>query len=564
MDTAATVAQSSSSAPLRQHSNENLLKIDTHDKYSTVGSIKKLIAKELSRDANASGPLFAGMKRINKNPQNSFLFMAFETEEDRVAASQELQKLMYRGKQWVEVAVSDRDLQLTHKGSVKRPRLEDASKLTQYEGYSMEKQLHLKKAHCLGIMKSILPPKVYGWEAHSKRFIEVVESPILEGYRNHVNLSFGRTASGAATVGFQIGSMVEGLATIESAVDKDIVTMNILAKLVAEAVMKVVHGFLLAEKGSLDVFNKVEGMGFWRKLQVRHNVKGEVLLDLELDEDSTTAEIFREVKEGLVAALADDGLTEALQKASGENTAKVVSVQYHKHTGISSLPLDAPRIILYGSATLTEYLGGLRYELSPTAFFQVNTPGMARMLEKVANVAELSSGTTLLDLCSGTGTIGLSLAHSVKRVVGIEVVESAVENARRNAAANGITNATFYCGRVEHLLPSVINGLSAEDRQDIVAILDPPRAGVSSTVLKWIRGTPTIRRIVYISCEQKALERDCPGLTKPSTKAYRGVPFEVTSGFAVDLFPHTHHVEMVAVLTRLPEEDEAATTPEEE
>ncbi|RHW74503.1 Ribosomal protein L11 methyltransferase (PrmA) [Trypanosoma brucei equiperdum] len=175
---------------------------------------------------------------------------------------------------------------------------------------------------------------------------------------------------------------------------------------------------------------------------------------------------------------------------------------------------------------------------------------MELLLRETVAVAELTPETTLLDLCCGTGTIGIALAKHVKRVIGIELVESAVRDARLNAERNGVRNATFNCGRVEHLLPSVISQLSPEDRKDIVAILDPPRAGVTPTVLKWIRGTATIRRLVYISCEQKALQRDCPPLTKPATKAYRESPFNVVAGFAIDMFPHTPHVEMVAVLSR--------------
>ncbi|CAC9484877.1 tRNA (Uracil-5-)-methyltransferase/Protein-L-isoaspartate(D-aspa rtate) O-methyltransferase (PCMT)/ubiE/COQ5 methyltransferase family/Conserved hypothetical protein 95/Methyltransferase small domain/Methyltransferase domain containing protein [Leishmania donovani] len=547
---------------LHEHSNANLLKIDTHDTYSTVGTIKKLIVKALPAEQREAPPqpLLKGLIRINKNPKNAYLFMAFKTPEDRAAASAVLQTISHRGRPWTETSVSPRDLELTHKGGVKRRRDGDdgdgSSKLTQYEHLHMEEQLNRKKRHCLNVMRRILPAGVYGYAAFQDRFAGILTSPVTEGYRNHVNLSFGFCADGSTpALGFQQGSLVEGTAAVLPATlpDKDIVTMNSAAKVVAAALMDMCMEFRDVAKGGLDVFNKVKASGFWRKLQVRHNVKGEVMMDVEADAASTTADVWAAVRQRLVEVFACEEMRVKLVAATGLSTAAVVSLQCHTHTGISSLPLDVPREVLYGAPTLTEYLAGLCFELSPTAFFQVNTPGMETMMMKVAEVAELSAGTTLLDLCSGTGTIGLTLSKHVKRVIGIELVESAVANARRNAQQNGITNTEFHCGRVEHLLPSVISGLPAEDRGDIVVILDPPRAGVNSTVLRWIRGMETIRRVVYISCEQKALERDCPGLTKPSTKAYRGTPFEVTAAFAVDLFPHTHHVEMVAVLTRRPE-----------
>lgn len=548
---------------LQEHSNANLLKIDTHDKYSTASAIKRLIRGALPEGPSETTPqpLLKGLLRINKNPKNPCVFFAFATPEDRTSALALLQTIKHRGRSWVEVPVTSRDLNLTHKGGggVKRPRSGDGdaassggSKVAQYEHLPLDQQLERKKRHCLDVMKAIVPPRIFGWDAYAKRFLGVYTSAITEGYRNHVNLSFGLAEDGSPALGFQKGALVEGTAAIEPATlaEKNVVTMHAIAKVAATALMEICMEFYPAERGGLQVYDKIKAAGFWRKLQVRHNVRAEVMMDIELDTGNVADEVLEQVKQKLRSVFSSRELLQRLRDASGLDTATVVSLQYHTHSGNGSIPYEAPRHVVFGAATLTEYLAGLEYELSPTAFFQVNTPGMELMLSHVQEVAGLTKGTTLLDLCSGTGTIGLTLASHVKRVVGIELVESAVENARRNAERNGIANAEFHCGRVEALLPSVINGLSVDDRKDIVAILDPPRAGVNSSVLKWIRGTETIRRVVYISCEQKALERDCPGLMKPCTKAYRGDPFEVTAAFAVDLFPHTHHVEMVAVLTR--------------
>ncbi|RNF15272.1 methyltransferase [Trypanosoma cruzi] len=542
---------------LHEHSNENLLKFDTHDKYSTISAIKKMIMKSLPPPKTNAPPqpLFNGLLRMGKNPNTPLLFMAFRTPEDSTAAAELLRGVFFRGrKQWQELPVTQRDLQLTHKGSSrKRSRGGEVlgqSKVAQWEGLAMEEQLARKKAHCLRVTEAIAPPG----DKYAELFAGVHVSPELTGYRNHVQLSFGYSETGEPSIGFLKGAMIEGTCAIHSALGKDIVTMNPLAKQVAEAVMSVCHLFLLPEKGGLMVFDKVKQQGFWRKLQVRHNVLGEVMVDMELDIDSAEASVVSEVKTHLINTLFSEGLRAKLSMISGKETASVVSAQYHHGTGISSSSVDEPRHILFGTPTLTEHLLGLRFELSPTSFFQVNTSGMELLLCETAKVAALGPKTTLLDLCCGTGVIGLTLAKHVKRVIGIELVESAVSDARQNAKRNDIANATFCSGRVEHLLPDIINSLPEEDKTDIVAILDPPRAGVTTTVLKWIRGTPTIRRVVYISCEQKALERDCPSLTKSTTKAYRGLPFELVASFAVDLFPHTPHVEMVAVLARLQEE----------
>ncbi|KAH9601266.1 (Uracil-5)-methyltransferase family [Trypanosoma melophagium] len=539
---------------LREHSNENLLKFDTHDKYSTTSAMKKLIMKELPPPKTNAPPepLFNGLLRMGKNPNTPLLFMAFQTPEDSAAAAVLLRGMQFRGKRkWREVPVTQRDLQLTHKGggSKKRPRDEvtaGQSKVAQWEGYTMEEQLARKKARCMQVTRGIIPTNV----PNERIFAGIHPSPQQSGYRNHVQLSFGYTGNGKPSIGFLKGAMVEGTCAIDSVLEKDIITMHPLAKVVASAVLSVYDEFVSPEKGGLEVFDKMKQRGFWRKLQVRHNVLGEVMVDMELDIESIDTSLANHVKERLSSVLQSDTLKERLQEVHGTNTASVVSAQYHHGTGISSLPQDLPRHTLFGKPTLTEHLSGLQFELSPTSFFQVNTPGMELLLRETVKLAELHSATTLLDLCCGTGTIGLTLAKYVKRVIGIELVESAIRDAKLNSERNNVNNTTFYCGRVEQLLPDILNALPKEDRGDIVVILDPPRAGVTSTVLKWIRGTPTIRRVVYISCEQKALERDCPALTKPTTKAYRGMPFDVTSTLAVDLFPHTPHVEMVAVLAR--------------
>ncbi|CBH09015.1 hypothetical protein, conserved [Trypanosoma brucei gambiense DAL972] len=546
--------QAKGSVPLRTHSNENLLKFDTHDKYSTVASVKKAIMRSLPPPKTnvPPQPLFTGLLRMAKSPNTPLLFLAFETPEHRAAAAEMLSTMSFRGrKPWHEVPVTPRDLQLTYKGAGrKRERTEDAegrSKVTQWGGCPMEEQLQRKKEHCLQVMRAIT---LGGGTEYEKLFTGIHPSPHQTGYRNHVQFTFGFTEAGEPTIGFLKGSVIDGIYAVESVLEKDIETVNPLAKLVADAVMTVYHLFKPLEKGGLEVYDKIKEEGFWRRLQVRHNVLGEVMVDAEMDTESVAEDIVASVKAQLVAALQGETLRKKLCAAHGKDTANIVSVQYHHGTGMNPAPPEAPRHVLFGSATLTEHLLGLQFELSPTSFFQVNTAGMELLLRETVAVAELTPETTLLDLCCGTGTIGIALAKHVKRVIGIELVESAVRDARLNAERNGVRNATFNCGRVEHLLPSVISQLSPEDRMDIVAILDPPRAGVTPTVLKWIRGTATIRRLVYISCEQKALQRDCPPLTKPATKAYRESPFNVVAGFAIDMFPHTPHVEMVAVLSR--------------
>lgn len=561
---------------LQEHSNANLLKINTHDKYSTVGAIKKYIAKQLAGNAVLQTPplpLLRGMQRIGKNPKNPHIFLAFATAEDRDAAQAALTTLTYRSKVWAVEEVTEKDLSLTHKGQqraeeTERKRPRPADNVTPEGGVRTEvlgvnlwatvplaEQLERKEKHCLKVMRAILPPNSQnGFVSYKLRFKNVFSCEKTEGYRNHVNFSWGFDRDGKPILGFNEGAIVDGKVFVQKATIESAVTTHPLAIVVADALQELHDVSFAASNGAITVTTRNTGHGFWRRAQVRHNIRGEIMICLELDKDNGVKEgcglTFQDMLDRIVAALTNEALREKLRSSSGLAEAQVVSIQYFTHSGTTSCPMEVTRTTIFGSSVLTETLCGLSFDLSPSAFFQVNTAGMELMMERVRESAALSPTTTLLDLCCGTGTIGLCLARYVKKVIGIEIIDAAVANARENAKRNGISNATFVAGRLEHFLPDVINSLSTEDRQDVVAILDPPRAGVNTTVLKWIRCTEAIRRVVYISCEQKALENDCPGLTKPPTNSYRGTPFEVESGFGVDLFPHTPHVEMVAVLAR--------------
>jgi tRNA (uracil-5-)-methyltransferase len=122
------------------------------------------------------------------------------------------------------------------------------------------------------------------------------------------------------------------------------------------------------------------------------------------------------------------------------------------------------------------------------AFFQVNTTGAEALCELLRSLVGATKETVLLDVCCGTGTLGLSLASSVKRLIGIEMCAPAVEDARANAARNGITNALFIAKKAEEATLSVLENLSAAEKRSLVAIVDPPRAGLHTDVLKALRG----------------------------------------------------------------------------
>ena len=175
--------------------------------------------------------------------------------------------------------------------------------------------------------------------------------------------------------------------------------------------------------------------------------------------------------------------------------------------------------------------------LSPRSFYQVN-PAQTEVLYRLAlDSADLTAEDTVIDLYCGTGTISLMAARQAGSVIGIEVVADAVRDAAANAAHNGITNATFIAGDATREMPRLVrDGI----RPDVV-ILDPARAGATHDVLQAI-ATAAPRRIVYVSCNPATLARDLAQLTADG--------YTVCTVQPVDMFPHTAHIECVALMVR--------------
>lgn len=191
---------------------------------------------------------------------------------------------------------------------------------------------------------------------------------------------------------------------------------------------------------------------------------------------------------------------------------------------------------LWGEDALTVSLCGARFELSIPTFFQVNT-AQAQRLYAVAGEYAQPAGKTVLDLYCGAGTIGLSVARDAARLIGNDVVPSAVENARKNAALNGVTRAEYFCGDAS----DIAQKLAADGLRPDVIITDPPRKGMGERVIAALIDMAP-ERIVYVSCDPATLARDLKRLTA------EGYAPEACT--AVDMFPYTSHVETVVLMSK--------------
>ena len=227
-------------------------------------------------------------------------------------------------------------------------------------------------------------------------------------------------------------------------------------------------------------------------------------------------------------------LIESLQKVAGF-TSLVLSVNTKRGNTI----LGEEQIILHGPGYIEDTLCGLTFRLSPRSFYQVNHHQAQRLYAAAIEQAQITKSDTVLDLYCGVGTITLAMAGAAGKVIGVEVIEQAVADARENARRNGIENVEFFCGDAgAAALELERQGVRAD-----VAVVDPPRKGLNADTIEALsRMAP--RRIVYVSCDPATLARDVALLKE------RG--YALQNALAADLFPRCAHVESVVCLTRRP------------
>ena len=213
----------------------------------------------------------------------------------------------------------------------------------------------------------------------------------------------------------------------------------------------------------------------------------------------------------------------------------LVSLCISENTKRGNVILGEDYRVIWGEKHMEDTLCGCSFQLSPLSFFQVNPAQTEKLYSTALSFAGLNGSETVADLYCGVGTISLMLARKAKHVTGIEIVPQAIDNARVNAELNHITNATFYCGPTEKVLPELVaSGLKPD-----VVVLDPPRKGAEETVLKAIVQTEP-ERIVYVSCDPATLARDAKYLTQMGYSIKRVQP--------VDMFCQTSGIETVCLL----------------
>jgi 23S rRNA (uracil1939-C5)-methyltransferase len=328
--------------------------------------------------------------------------------------------------------------------------------------------------------------------------------PALEQwrYRNKLEYSFGTGEAGELVCGFHAPGRFDEIVPVGD---------NKLASERGNAVREQVLAWCRAQ--GLSAWDRREHRGLLRNLVVREGRRtGEIQVRLVTSPGAIDAE-------GLAGAVDAEGIFWTQDAGLGESTA------------------NGETVLIAGTPQLRERLLDLDILVSPEAFFQTNTEMAERLYGLAGEYAGLRGHERVFDLYCGIGTIGLSLAARAREVVGVEIVEPAVADAIENARLNDVTNARFYAGDIRLAMRELVERAGRPD----VAVVDPPRAGLSQKVVRRILEAAP-KRIVYVSCNPTTL---APNAAQMVEDGYRLVKVR-----PVDMFPQTPHIECVALLER--------------
>ncbi len=382
-------------------------------------------------------------------------------------------------------------------------------------------QLDFKRQHVIDALE-----RIGGFTGIS--ILPTLGSPDIYFYRNKMEFSFG--AKWLTREEMERGSEDEG-----RGIDRFALGLHIperfdrvldieecwLQSGTSREIVNFVRGF--CKDHGLDMYSTITHTGYLRNLVIRQSRHtGELMVNLVTLDDRP--------------ALMQE-LCSALLRKFPSITTFVNNITDRK----SQVAIGDREVVHHGSGTITETIGKRTYRISANSFFQTNTLQAERLYDVVKKMAALSKEDVVFDLYSGTGTIALHLADDAAEVVGIESFEAAVEDARRNAEANGVKNCTFILGDLKDRLTKDTAWLAQHPRPSVM-IIDPPRSGMHEKVVTQVVELGP-RRIVYVSCNPATQARDLKLMDASGQYTIREVQ-------PVDMFPHTYHIENVVLLER--------------
>ncbi len=271
-----------------------------------------------------------------------------------------------------------------------------------------------------------------------------------------------------------------------------------------------------AHSHGLSFYDHVIHEGFMRNLMIRTSTTGDVMVVVQFAQNNQ--EVIKDILDKFI-----------------ETFPQITSVNYFINTKRNDTFFDLEPVCVYGTPYITEEMEGLKFRIGVKSFYQTNSEQAYELYKITRDFAKITENDVVYDLYTGTGTIANFVARQAKKVVGVEYIDEAIEDAKVNSEINNISNTSFFAGDMTKVLT---DAFIEKNGQPDVIITDPPRAGMSKEVVDTIlRAAP--KRIVYVSCNPATQARDLSLLSEK---------YKITEVKPVDMFPHTHHVENVVGL----------------
>ncbi|NXA51917.1 TRM2A methyltransferase, partial [Nothocercus julius] len=532
------------------------VEIQNLPKYIGFNDVKKFLAK-----------YGLSPHKIKLFGKQTFAFVTFKSEEERDRAMAVLHGALWksrhlsvrlakpkadpiakkRKKEEEETEVREAKQPAPPKAGAEEPlskRIADV--VTPLWNVAYEEQLARKKRECEQVLqkltkeignnnRALLPWLFVQKQKYNKMCcpVEGVKaSPLQTEYRNKCEFLIGIGVNQEdKTVGCRLGKYKGGTCAVVEPFD----TIHIPA--IAKKVVKAFQDYIRSTPYS--VYSPETYEGHWKQLTVRTSRNDHIMAIVYFNPQKLSNEELADLKISLAKYF-----TEGMGKASGVTSLYFVEEGQRKSPNLEDLPLEH----VAGDKYIYEELLGLKFRISPHAFFQVNTEAAEVLYTTIREWAQLNQESTVLDICCGTGTIGISLAKKVKKVIGVELCQEAVQDARVNAQMNELNNTEFYCGKAEDIVPSLINVLAPEN---LITIVDPPRAGLHSKVILAIRRAEHLRKLIYVSCNPQAAMNNFVDLCRAPSNRVKGAAFRPVKAVAVDLFPQTRHCELLIFFERV-------------
>ncbi|XP_061865712.1 tRNA (uracil-5-)-methyltransferase homolog A isoform X2 [Colius striatus] len=491
------------------------VEIQNLPKYIGFNDVKKFLAK-----------YGLNPHKIKLFGKQTFAFVTFKSEEERDKAMKVLHGVLWKSRQLSirlakpkadPIAKKRKKEEETEQGEVKRPAPAKAEEeplskqiadvVTPLWNMPYEEQLAKKKEECEQVLqkltkeignnnRALLPWLFLQKQKYNKLCcpVEGVKaSPLQTEYRNKCEFLIGTGVNQEdKTVGCRLSKYKGGTCAVVEPFD----TIHIPA--IAKKVVKAFQDYIRSTPYS--VYSPETYEGHWKQLTVRTSRNGHIMAIVYFNPQKLSKEELSDLKISLAKYF-----TEGMGKSSGVTSLYFVEEGQRKSPSLEDLPLEH----VAGDKYIYEELLGLKFRISPHAFFQVNTAAAEVLYTAIREWAQLSQESTVLDVCCGTGTIGISLAKKVKKVIGIELCQEAVQDAKVNAQIN------------------------------------------DSKVILAIRRAEHLKKLIYVSCNPRAAMNNFVDLCRAPSNRVKGASFRPVKALAVDLFPQTRHCELLILFERV-------------